>query len=187
MPKRMLLVILMAATMTLTSLAVTAGPAGAQYCPGSDPRCPSVTGNGTTFGVGEQVELTGHGFLPGTKVDFTISDCGSTQLLGTVIADANYEVHFSFPIPAGCCPGLHDVTLTGTGADGGPLVLTYQLTVTGDGCSNTQPTVVGALPKTGSDPGTPVALGIGLVLVGGVLVLVARRRTTARRHQLTAT
>ena len=184
MPKRKLTVILMAAAMTLTSLAGMATPAGAQYCPGSDPRCPSVTGNGTSFGVGDDVELTGHGFLPGTKVDFTINDCGTTVLLGTAIADANFEVHLSFLIPAGCCPGIHDVTLTGTGADAKPLVLTYQLTVTGNGCTTPVTTVVGALPRTGGDPGVPVALGLGLVLLGSIIVVVARRRTSHRRHQL---
>ena len=186
MPKRMLLMILMALTAatTVVSFAVSAGPAGAQYCPGSDPRCPSVTGNGTSFGVGGEVELTGHGFLPGTKVDFTINNCGSTVLLGTVVADANYEAHLSFAIPAGCCPGVHDVTLTGTGADAKPLVLTYQLTVTGTGCNATSPTVVGSLPRTGSDTGVPVGLGVGLVAVGGALVLIARNRTRARRRPL---
>jgi LPXTG-motif cell wall-anchored protein len=182
--KRVLVVVLATMALALSTLVVTSAPAGAQYCPGADPRCPSVTGNGTSFGVGDTVELTGHGFLPGTKVDFTISDCGSTVLLGTVVADANYEAHFSFQIPPTCCPGIHDVTLTGTGADARPLVLTYQLTVTGDGCGATGPTVVGNLPRTGGDPGIPVALGIALVLIGGALVLIARKRTHARRHQL---
>jgi len=186
--KRLLLVILMAVSMTVSSIAITALPASAQYCPSSDPRCPSVTGNGTEFGVGDTVELTGHGFLPGTNVDFTIDNCGSTVLLGSVVADVNYEAHLSFQVPAGCCPGAHTVTLTGTGADGKPLVLTYALTVTGNGCGGTAPptTVVGAgnLPKTGSNTGVPVALGVGLVAVGGALVLIARRRTSARRHNL---
>ena len=187
MPKRMLLMILMALTVATTavSFAVSASPAGAQYCSVQRQLCPAVTGNGTSFGVGDTVELVGHGFLPGTKVDFTINNCGSTVLLGTAVADANYEAHLSFPIPAGCCPGVHDVTLTGTGADAKPLVLTYQLTVTGNGCNATSPTVVGSLPRTGSDTGTPVVLGLGLVAAGGLLVLIARNRTRARRRPLT--
>ena len=184
LPRRALTAILLILAIALGSFAVTAAPAGAQYCPGTDPRCPSVTGNGTNFGVGGSVQLVGHGFLPGTKVDFTISDCGSTVLLGTVIADPNYEAHFSFVVPPTCCPGVHVVTLTGTGADARPLVLTYQITVTGNGCGTTPTTVTGTLPRTGGDPGLPIILGLALVLLGGVLVLIARRRTHARRHQL---
>jgi len=179
----MSIVVFVALLASLLFSAVSAVPAGAQYCPGTDPRCPSVTGNGTEFGVGDDVQLVGHGFLPGTQVDFTINDCGSTVLLGTVVADSNYEAHFSFPVPASCCPGVHDVTLTGTGADSKPLVLTYQITVTGNGCSTTT-SVAGNLPRTGSNPSTPIALGIGLVVVGGVLVLLARRRTSNRRRGL---
>jgi LPXTG-motif cell wall-anchored protein len=180
-PKRMPFLILVAVLVATFFTTASVAPAGAQYCPGSDPRCPSVTGNGTGFGVDAQVDLVGHGFLPGTQVDFTISDCGSTVLLGTVTADANFEAHFSFKVPAGCCPGMHDVTLTGTGADSKPLVLTYQITVAGTSCTSST-TVAGNLPRTGGDPGTSIALGVGLVILGGVLVVIARRRTLSRRR-----
>jgi LPXTG-motif cell wall-anchored protein len=202
MPKRMLLVILTMSTLVLASLVVSAVPASAQYCPTTTPDCGTVTGTGTEIPPGGTVELTGHGFKPGTDVLVQILGCPDAITLGTVKADNNFEAKINIVVPAACCAGIHDVTFTGVDADGHPLVETYQLTVTGeagsaDACHGVKPTVPpgvggtgtatgskGSLPRTGSNAGTPVAVGIGLVLFGGVLVVLARRRTTARRHGL---
>ena len=206
--KRILFAMVLITGLFVASVGLSATPANAQYCaPGSvnqgaNTPCQVITGNGTSFPVGGIVELVGHGFLPASTANFAIEGCLTTTQLGTALVDDAYNVRFSFPIPADCCSGVHDVTITGLNAAGNPLVEVYQITVLGDlvpqpdgsGCHSTVPTVspgstipggggTGTLPRTGSTTGVPLAVGFGLVVIGFGLVVIARRVSFQRRHR----
>ncbi|MDQ2649414.1 MAG: LPXTG cell wall anchor domain-containing protein, partial [Actinomycetota bacterium] len=69
--------------------------------------------------------------------------------------------------------GDHHVQVSGTGADGKPLVQRVKITVAGASGGNN-------LPKTGADSTTPIAqIGAGAVAAGGLLLLVAKKRRSS--------
>lgn len=151
-----------AALLALGSVVVTAAPASAQadlcdllgdpYCP-DDPQGGSVECP-TTIPAGGSGTCTVNGDLgPITAVLV----CGDTE---TVVfqGDVSDGDQFSFSAPEGTPPGT-TCFLRVNGLD---------LPVTVGGVT---------LARTGSDVGPAVAIGAGLILLGGAAFLASRRRT----------
>ena len=152
------------ATVLLAGLLLAAGPASAQYSPNEITISVSVAAPDQGFTV------TGCCFDPGSKVDASFH---STPIaLGTLTADSVGKVSGSFTVPNNVEPGAHKVVLSGM-ANGAALVLSTDLQVQAAGTA----AAAGSLPVTGSNnTGTYTAIGAGLIVAGGALVLIVRRR-----------
>ena len=88
---------------------------------------------------------------------------GSVQVgTGTVASDPQL---IEFTIPSNASPGAATLSIIGTGVNGQTKVLDCAGTVTGS-----------ALPRTGSDSAVLIQAGVGLLALGGLVLLVARRR-----------
>lgn len=106
-----------------------------------------------------QVELTATGYKPGTIVEFSYN-----PTLGTAQADANGVARVVVSPPP---EGSYTIKSSGESQVGGVLELFGVLQVS-----------CGTLPPTGSDSDTLVIGGVSLIVIGGLLVLAARRRHT---------
>lgn len=145
-----------------------AGPAAAQgYTPTTVVIVP-VDGN--------TVNVNGTGFLPGATITVTIQS--NPIVLGTATANASGSFSKDFEIP--CVEdGLHTITASGTGANGLPASTSTQVTI-----KNCVIATDARLAFTGSNDTFPfVGAGIGLVLAGAVLIVIAHRRRST--HSLT--
>ncbi|HZQ26868.1 MAG TPA: LPXTG cell wall anchor domain-containing protein [Acidimicrobiales bacterium] len=162
-----------AGAQTTTTVASGCAPgqaaAGSQYPVGRG----QLTLSNTAAHSGDDVTASGCGFKPGSSVAL---DFLSTPVrVGTATADANGGIRATVTVPANATPGTHTIEATGTDPRGAPLVLSASITILGAGAP---------LPHTGSSSTAPLtAAGVGLVLIGGVAVVGARRRR-ARAHAL---
>ena len=107
-------------------------------------------------------------------------------VLGTAVADADGQVSLTAEVPSYASLGAHTITASGAAAVGGTLTQTIHLTVVGAGSADAGTrvpgTVSGTLPTTGSNNSMPLArAGALLLAVGGVAVLVTRRRRAEAR------
>jgi len=152
------------ATVLLAGLVLAAGPVSAQYSPNE------ITTNVTVVAPGENFTVTGCCFDPDSKVDASFH---STPIpLGALTADSVGKVSGSFTVPDGVEPGAHKVVLSGM-ANGVALTLSADLQVDVAGTT----AAAGSLPVTGSNNTGPyTAIGAGLIVAGGALVLIVRRR-----------
>jgi LPXTG-motif cell wall-anchored protein len=153
--------------LVVLATATLASTASAQdYPPGAN----SITLSSTSAAPGADVTVTAKTFAAGATVTFTFN---STPIaLGTSVADANGVATKTFKVPAGVAAGTHHVEASGLGTNGQILTQSAAITVTG-GTSAT-------VPKTGANSTLPMAeMGVGALALGGLLVLVARRRTKA--------
>jgi LPXTG-motif cell wall-anchored protein len=125
--------------------------------------------NKNSANQGDSVTVSGCGFKSGSSVSI---DLLSTPVhLATVTADANGGINATVTIPKTTPSGQHTLEATGVDPAGKPLVLSASITIGGSG----------ALAKTGTSATAPLtAAGVGLVLIGGVAVMAARRRRAAR-------
>jgi LPXTG-motif cell wall-anchored protein len=160
-----------AQTATTVASGCTPGQAaaGSQYPVGRG----QLTESTTAAHPGDSVTVSGCGFKVGSSVSI---DFLSTPVhLATVTADANGGIGATVTIPANAAPGNHTIEATGVAPSGAPLVLSANITILGAGTP---------LPHTGSSSTAPLtAAGVGLVLIGGVAVVGARRRR-ARAHAI---
>lgn len=148
-----------------------ASPAGAQTsCDASPTYNPSagVGANPTMVVVGGGTTITGTGFAPGCEVTITITDPnGVTVATVTVITDANGS--FTTTInTTNYALGTYTAT-----AVQGSLSLSTSFTVVGAAVT----TVPSNLPVTGSSStGAMVQGALVLLVLGGLVLLVARKR-----------
>jgi LPXTG-motif cell wall-anchored protein len=148
----------------LMALGFTASVAGAQPYP---PAANSITIDDSSTAPGQKVTLVAKTFAPGATVTFTLFS--APVVLGTATADASGVATLVATIPAGAAVGTHTVEASGNNAAGAPLVVSLTLTVAAAAAA--------PLPTTGSNSTLPLAqLGLGVLAVGGLLVLVAKRR-----------
>ena len=147
--------ILLAAAAVVTVGAVSMAPAGAG---GNYGGC-SATVSDTTPSAGQVVTVTGSGAADNGPVTATFGDAE----VGTGTADAQGNFEFDATIPSDA---------SGEGSlevDCGTGVFPIVLSITG---------APGSIPRTGSSNTTPmVAIGLGAVAAGAVLVGVARKRS----------
>ena len=148
---------------TMATLAVGATTASAQYVPGT----PGIIVNPGSTTVGGKVTVQGSGCPGGSTVTIKIG----TVTVGTVVANGEGDfILKDIVLPPSITPGQYTVH-----ALCGDLDLTAVLSVSALAPSTTVATV-GTLPKTGTDSGMWVKVGLSLVAVGGLLVLATRRR-----------
>jgi len=135
----------------------------------------TVTTNACGFAVtgaaGSDVTASAPGFEVGTPYTLVFQSDPVQVGAGTISSDPQ---SLSFTIPLSAAPGAHTLTITGTSTAGQPRTLTCPATVM---ASNTAGTgTAGNLPTTGSQSSRLAQGAVALLAVGGVLVLVARRR-----------
>lgn len=146
--------------------------AGAQAtCSASPTYNPSATFSTSTPTVvrGNNVVFNGTGLAP---------NCAATiQYNPTITVTPDASGNFTTSQPTAAL-ALQTYTATLTQ---GSLVLTTQFTVVGEAVSPTTapPVSTGSLPTTGSNTPVLVSGALGLVAVGGLLVLFARKRRGA--------
>jgi hypothetical protein len=131
-----------------------------------------ATASDTTPAPGQSITLRGTGFQTGSTETFDLFS--APVRLGTAVADSTGTATLTATIPASTPAGSHHVEISGTGSNGQPRTVSVALTVTGTGGSS------GTVPVTGSNSSKPIAeIGVGALALGGLLVLVARRRSKA--------
>jgi LPXTG-motif cell wall-anchored protein len=155
-------------------LLLTTGPAGAQQYP---PGAFFLTLSDTTVVPGQTITATAAVTPGATSVTFTLFSVAQT--LATATPDAGGNVSASLTIPTDAAPGDHTITAT----DSTGLELSASVTVVGaEGAGAGAPggpAAAGALPRTGDDSRPLLPVGAVLVALGGVLVVLARRRLKA--------
>lgn len=171
---------------TALVLSVAALPASAQYNPMFITVNPTaVESCGTDTGT---VTVNAGYFEPGSNVVVTLQSDPVT--LGTVVAGATGTITATYNLPANVTAGSHSVTATGTSLETGLTEsVTAAITVTiPAGCvsnqnvtSSTASTTTGGgnLPRTGGDFGIVAAVGAGLLVAGGLIVMANRKRSAA--------
>jgi hypothetical protein len=163
---------LVAATLILGALALTPSPAHAQY-----PTSCGFILDPPAIAIGGTVNIIGSLFGPGTTVTFFIEnpETGARQVLGTVTADNDPDgnVEASFPLPPGFdVDGTY--TISAQCPDG---QIASNVLIVGSGGQPGTTATGRQLPATGSDtPLTLARIALMLVAVGGILLLVTRRR-----------
>ncbi|WP_448614682.1 fibronectin type III domain-containing protein [Modestobacter sp. URMC 112] len=149
--------------------------------------------------VGEQVTVSGSGYLPGSEVDIVMYS--TPQVLTTVVADADGAFTATVTVPTGLADGTHHLVAAGVDEDGNPRNLVLEVTVSGGVAAVSGPAgaaTLGATSGTGSAGAATSAagakaaaaglaytgftalpfVGAGLLalLAGGGLVVAGRRR-----------
>lgn len=150
----------------LTAVGVQ-GVAGAQPYP---PTGPTVEVNPSAICPGDDVTVTGTGWLAGSTVTIT----SDPVVLGTATVAANGTFQGSFKTPTPLDVGQHSLTASGTASNDTAASAATTLTVRscgGDGGGEG-----GALAFTGSDSIGLLEIAIVLILIGTVLAVAVRRR-----------
>ena len=166
------------ALVAAVALVALPGAAGAQYQGGA-----TLTLDKTTVTVGQPVTATATGLKPGSSATFTFE---STPVnLGTVTVDGSGVATITFNTP-NVVLGPHLVRVVGTSPQDAPVNLTAAITVVGAGGAGVGAGGAGAgagsgnLPRTGSDvTSTLLPVALGLISLGGLAVVVTRRRAGA--------
>jgi LPXTG-motif cell wall-anchored protein len=144
--------------LAVAALVLLAPAASAQY---QDPG--SIVVDNPNPDVGDSITITGTACgEPGTDVTVSITQNGQTFVLGTTTTGPDGSYTITVTLPAGITNGPAVIT----DSCGGQLSLTIGSSPGGT-----------ALPRTGSNTGTLSRVAVGLLAVGGVLVLVTRKRT----------
>jgi hypothetical protein len=133
--------------------------------------------------AGAPVLMEGQGLKPGSSYSLVVRSTPVTVKSG--VASPSGTFSHTVGLPAGIAPGVHTITLTGTGPGGETLVLTQSFTVAPNGTfsaiGSVTGQVTGGLAATGVDG--PLALGAtsiaALLVLVGVALMVARRRAEA--------
>ena len=156
-----------------------ASPASAQYQP------MFITVDPIVVPVGGTITVTSGYFEPGTNVEIRVES--DPFVLGTLVARADGTVTSPYALPLGVVVGQHTVfakgTRIGTNITGeistGITVIdadvSPQSVVPASGTTSS-----GSLPTTGTDAGIFAAVGAGLLVAGGLIVMSTRRRNAAR-------
>jgi LPXTG-motif cell wall-anchored protein len=130
---------------------------------------------------GAEVHILGSGFTPGSQVEFFID--GESLGTATVSNDTDGNIDVTFPLPeAFDIDG--EYTITAECPDGAVATnvlivgLGFVTTTTAPPTTVVSPTSIPQqpLPVTGSDSGDLVRVGLGLLVVGGGVLAVSRRR-----------
>jgi LPXTG-motif cell wall-anchored protein len=145
--------------LAFAALLVLAPAASAQY---QDPG--SIVTDNPNPDVGDSMTLTGTACgEPNVDVTVSITQNGQTYVLGTTTTGPDGTYTITVTLPAGVTNGPAVIT----DSCGGQLSLTVGSTPGGT-----------ALPRTGSNTGALTRVAVGLVAIGGVLVLVTRKRAS---------
>jgi uncharacterized repeat protein (TIGR01451 family)/LPXTG-motif cell wall-anchored protein len=128
---------------------------------------PVLDGPATTT-AGSVITLSGSGFAPG---DYSIVLHSAPVLLGTVTVGADGLLAASVTIPADTAAGQHTLLIQ----QGSTVVASHALAVT----SASDPSA--ELASTGTNAVTGALSGLGALVLGGLMLAVARRRRRIHR------
>jgi hypothetical protein len=129
----------------------------------------------TSLTPGQEVTVSGTGFLPNSTVSLAVYSTPTT--LGTVTADAQGAFRREVTIPSSLAAGAHTLVAAGVDAQGNPRYLTQAITVTtGSGTAAAGTGGTGALAYTGASVALPALGGLAALAVGGGLVVAGRRK-----------
>jgi hypothetical protein len=190
----------------LSALTITAGltllaaPVHAQPYP---PATSGLTVSESTVSPGESFTISGGGAEPGATVTFTLKrsssalgsrnqavaatpnlaravaavppQAQSSRTLGSTTANAQGQFSTRLTIPAGTDPGVYTVTAT----SGGEVLAVVTVRVAAAS--------IGGLPFTGTDVGPGLAVGVSLIVAGGLLLLAVSRRRGATSSSTSST
>ncbi len=184
--KRSLAVLLISAM--AGSLVLFAAPASAQY--GVTLQCNFVQ----VFAGTKQLQCTGDGYEPGSTITLHIDDkvfpnvpivnppaataasvesAAVIAFLPSAVADANGVFVQVFDMPDDIATGFYLITSTGIGVDGEPRTLQWRFEVI-------DRAGVGPIAFTGSSSRPIAEIVIAMIALGGLAVVVARRRTATQ-------
>jgi LPXTG-motif cell wall-anchored protein len=141
-------------------------PPTAQYPPRSE--CAPPQANRTQAAAGEPITVAGQCPSEGAKVTFTLTPGGAN--LGEETSGTNGNYSHTFTVPAGTRPGSYQISVTCTSVLGEVFTRTVPLTVVAAAAAGR------TLPRTGQSTLPLVAGGVALVALGGVAVVLTRRR-----------
>jgi hypothetical protein len=187
------------AVLITAGLTLLAAPAHAQPYP---PAPSGLTVSESTVSAGESFTISGSGAKAGATVTFTLSrsssalgagnravaagpglaralaavrpQAQSSRILGSTTANGDGEFSATLTIPTDTEPGVYTVTAS----SGGEVLAVVTIRVVAAS--------IGGLPFTGSDVGPGLAVGVSLIVAGGLLLLaVSRRRNTTPRTSTT--
>lgn len=136
------------------------------------------------FGLGDQVgggtaDILGTGLKSGSEFSVVVQSTPQTIGSGTIGADLTLNSTVTLPTNLGA--GWHTITLNGTFFDGSALTDRLWIKIGADGTlleiSTTAPAAEPGLAATGADAASGVALALALLLLGGLALLLWRRRT----------
>lgn len=153
------------AAMALVSmglLAVLAGPASALYQPQA-----SQTLSANVVTPGQTITVSG----TGCAANSTVKTSFDGVMLNSTTAGSDGSFSESVTIPANASVGTHTITSTC-----GSLVLSSTLTVRAASTSTGGTSTGGTLPRTGTNSRPLVNMGLGLLAVGGLFLVVARKK-----------
>jgi LPXTG-motif cell wall-anchored protein len=126
----------------------------------------------TTVAPGEDFEATVQVCEPGTDATFEIDG----EAAGEAVADDEGQATATLTAPTE--EGTHTVTGECTGLDGEALVLSSTLTVAAAGAG-------APLPSTGSNNTISLTqIGVGAVVLGGLVLIASRRRSSQRDQEV---
>jgi LPXTG-motif cell wall-anchored protein len=136
-------------------------------------QCQAPGVNPNPVAPGGQVTVSAGGFKPGTQVTMTLVCPGRDPVvIGTTTADDRGLVKVDVSIPGDAPNGDCTIEVSGVDANGDPLTVSMPLKISSS--------ATGTLPRTGSDVGQYVGLGLALVALGGAAVGGARRERLKR-------
>lgn len=133
--------------------------------PVATPAGPTITLGSATVTAGGLLTGSAAGFEPGEDVVGTLFS--TPRVLGTVVADDDGRVDFSFRVPADIEPGVHRLELVGQTSGRTVAIDVEVLGVTAPG----------TLPATGTGTGELVVAAMGLLILGAGLQRGSQRRT----------
>lgn len=157
------------------------GPSALAASPAYPPGAPQLSVSATSIVAGGSVTVTGTGFLPGSGASVTWTGSGALGAGGRVpgmvvggfrmgtralTADGSGVISTSVRLVS---VGDHTITLAGTAADGTPVSLSASVAVTAAGAG-------APLPHTGAPLLMYTAVGLALVLLGGLVLAAVRKR-----------
>ena len=119
--------------------------------------------------AGEQVTISGTGFLPGSTVELVVY---STPVkLGTTVVLADGTFSATVTLPKELANGVHHLVATGVDVNGAVRNLVVEVTVSGGTA-----VVSGGLAYTGFSPAPFLGAGALALLAGGGMLVASRRR-----------
>lgn len=131
-----------------------------------------------TAAGGQPITITGSGWVPGETITLTLHS--DPMVLGTTTADASGDWSVTVTIPTSATCGEHTITATGSATNRAadqPKSESHGITITPP-C--VQPSVSTTPPSSVSVTGVAAmgigALGVVLLVGGGVMLLLGRRR-----------
>jgi hypothetical protein len=126
--------------------------------------------------AGSSVGIVASGLQP--TAPYTVVVRSTPQTIGTGNA-VNGSVNTSVTLPTGLSAGWHSITFSSTAADGSAVtsVLYFEVSASGTLLA-TSSTIPAALANTGFDGAPFLASGLALAIVGGSLMLIARRKAS---------